>query len=236
MNDKSPSDQHASQIPHSLDDTSRGGKTLREAVSDALREAIIRGELGPGMRLQEIEIAEHYRTSRTPVREAFRQLESEGFLVIKPRRGAIVAPITSSDIREFYEIKSVLEGYAAGRAATRITQQEIARMEFLNQELRTKYEGGDISGMIKAHNEFHEVFVQASGNDQLCQLIKSLVNRFQRFRIALSHTPAIERSVKQHEEIIQAFREKNSELARELVAKNSMDGSEALMSQLRVAA
>lgn len=210
--------------------------TLREKVADALREEIVRGELPSGTRLQEIEISIKYKTSRTPVREAFRLLESEGFLLIKPRRGAIVAPISEKDIREFYEMKAILEGYAARCATPRLTDSEIERMSELNSELKECYKRSDVSGMVPAHNEFHQIFVKASGNEQLSSLIEGLVRRFQRYRIALSHTSAIAQSIESHEKILEAFRARDAELAAYLVSQNSEQGSAALMSTLKFAA
>ncbi len=209
--------------------------TLRERIADALRESIIRGELKPGERLQEVEIAASYTTSRTPVREAFRQLESEGFIVIRPRRGAVVSPITAKDIREFYEIKSVLESHAARLAVGNITDQQIAKMEQLNRELERLYRNADISGMIPVHNEFHEVFVRACGNDRLSSLIRALVKQFLRFRIALSHTDAVEKSIELHDDIIMAFRRRDPEAVSRLVAQNSSEGGEHLIENLKAA-
>ena len=134
--------------------------TLRERIADGLRESIVRGDLQPGARLQEIEVSEQYHTSRTPVREAFRQLESEGFLQIRARRGAVVTSITTRDISEFYEIKGVLEGHAARMATERLSSEQIDKMESYNEELEQCYREGDLGGMIKAHNQFHDAFVK----------------------------------------------------------------------------
>ena len=207
-------------------------KTLRERIVDGLREAIVLGEIAPGARLQEVEIAERYHTSRTPVREAFRQLESEGFVRIRARRGAVVTSMTPKDVREFYDIKSVLEGYAARCAAARLSDREIDRMEKLNRELGQCYEQGNVARIVQVHNEFHEVFVRACGNDRLVQLITGLVQQFQRFRIALSHTDAVRDSVEVHDEIIAAFRARDAQRAEELAAKNSLQGSESLIQGL----
>jgi len=206
--------------------------TLRERISDKLRDAIISGEIAPGTRLQEVEIAEQYKTSRTPVREAFRQLESEGFLLIRPRRGAVVSSITARDIREFYEVKSVLESFAAKRAVARISDEDIERMAELNQQMKELYQSSKISKMVPVHNEFHEVFVKAAGNERLASLISSLVRQFQRFRIALSHTEAIEESIRVHEQIIEAFRERNEDKVSELVSQNSHQGGELLINNI----
>ncbi|MBN2705569.1 MAG: GntR family transcriptional regulator, partial [Deltaproteobacteria bacterium] len=113
-----------------------GHKTLREKIVEVLRDAIIRQKIRPGERITELEVAERFGISRTPIREAFRQLESEGFLTIIPRKGAVVADIEEKDIRDFYEIKGVLEGYAARQAVARMTEKEILRLEQYNQEIR----------------------------------------------------------------------------------------------------
>jgi DNA-binding GntR family transcriptional regulator len=96
-------------------------QTLREKILENIRDAILKGDLKPGERVSEPDIAERYGISRTPIREAFRQLESEGYLTVIPRKGAVVAKHSEKDIEEFYSIKSVLEGYAAQLAAERMT-------------------------------------------------------------------------------------------------------------------
>ncbi len=201
-------------------------------IADSLREAIISAEIRAGERLQEVELAERFNSSRTPVREALRQLESEGFITIRPRRGATVAAITSKDIEEFYELKSVLEGFAARQAVTRITDDEVRRMSRLNDKLENLRQKGDIPAMVEVHNRFHEVFVQACGNERLGNLLKNLVNQYQRFRISLSHTDAIVESIEMHRQIVEAFRSRDAELAEELVRRNSLEGSKALLARL----
>lgn len=206
----------------------------RELIAETLREEIIRGTLSPDTRLQEIELSERFQTSRTPVREALRQLESEGFIAIRPRRGAVVTPITSKDIEEFYELKSVLEGYAARRATERLRDADISRMERLNNELDELRKSGDYLEMVEVHNRFHEVFVQNCGNERIASLIKGLVQQYQRLRISLSHTDAIQESIATHREIIQAFRERDANKAESLVRRNSLEGSQALVQRIRV--
>ncbi|MBL7663205.1 GntR family transcriptional regulator [bacterium] len=208
--------------------------TLRERIAEALRESIIKGELRPGSRLQEVDIAVAYNTSRTPVREAFRQLETEGFLQIRSRRGAFVTQVTPKDVREFYELKSVLESYAAKQAVTRLTDADIDRMSRLNRELKRLYEEQRYTEMIAIHNEFHEIFVRACGNDRLTGLITSLVKQFIRFRIAVSHTDAILESIEVHDRIIRAFRERDGERVAELVAHNSAQGANNLIQRMQI--
>ncbi len=85
-------------------------QTLREKILETIREAILKGDLKPGEKVAEPELAERFGISRTPIREAFRQLESEGYLTVIPRKGAVVAALSERDVQEFYAIKSILEG------------------------------------------------------------------------------------------------------------------------------
>ena len=84
-------------------------QTLREKILETIREAILRGALKPGEKVAEPELAERFGISRTPIREAFRQLESEGYLTVIPRKGAVVTALSERDVEEFYAIKSILE-------------------------------------------------------------------------------------------------------------------------------
>lgn len=102
-------------------------QTLRERILETIRDAILKGSLKPGEKVAEPELAERFGISRTPIREAFRQLESEGYLTVIPRKGAVVAALSEKDVDEFYAIKSILEGYAAELAATRLSEKDIEK-------------------------------------------------------------------------------------------------------------
>src|SRR5512143_3710958 len=99
--------------------------TLRERILETIRDAITSGKLKPGEKVAEPELAERMGISRTPIREAFRQLESEGYLTVIPRKGAVVISFSERDIEEFYAIKSILEGYAARLACLKLSNREI---------------------------------------------------------------------------------------------------------------
>jgi len=206
--------------------------TLRESIADSVREAIIQGALKPGTKLSEPELAKQFGISRTPIREAFRQLDSEGFLKIIPRRGARVVPLTEKDVVEFYEVKAVLEGHAARLAMPRLTVSDLNKMEHLNNEMERFHREGDFKGVFKLHNDFHEVFLRACGNEYLYQLLQMLISKFQRFRMLLSLTGRSEGSIAQHREIIGAFREKNIERAARLVTDNALLGREIIIGEI----
>ena len=207
-------------------------QTLRESIVDALRSSIMHGDLKPGSKISEPALALQYGISRTPVREALRQLDSEGFLRVTPRRGARVAPITERDVCEFYEIKAELEGYAARLATEHITDRELNKMEQLNSQMESYFQKGDHKRVFRLHNEFHEVFQRASGNEHLSQLIKLLVAKFQRFRILLTISGKSEGSFKQHRDIIAAFRNKDADKAELLVQENARFGKDVIIAKI----
>jgi DNA-binding GntR family transcriptional regulator len=180
--------------------------------------------------VSEPDIAERYGISRTPIREAFRQLESEGYLTVIPRKGAVVAKHSEKDIEEFYSIKSVLEGYAAQLAAERMTPKDIDKLEAINNRLEKLSKSKDVKTFFRAHNEFHEYFIRAAGNKKLHELIQQLLKKFEYLRIASLSLPGrMEISVQEHKKIIEAFRNNDGLTADLLVRKNAAYGGQVLL-------
>jgi len=203
--------------------------TLRERIADAIRDEIIHGRLKAGERVSEPEVATRYDISRTPVREAFRQLAAEGFLWLTPRRGARVTFLTEKDVSEFYDLKSVLEGYAAKLATERLQEKDFQKMENLNDQMERCHERGDLKKIAKIHMEFHNIFLSAAGNEQLYSMIGQLTNKFQRFTILLALSGKNPEAVLQHREIINAFRTRNAMRAEELVKSNALLGKQLMI-------
>ncbi len=208
-------------------------QTLREKILETIREAILRGTLKPGEKVAEPELAERFGISRTPIREAFRQLESEGYLTVVPRKGAVVASLSERDVEEFYAIKSILEGYAARIAATRMTEKDLERLEAINVRLEKLADEGDVKTFFRVHNEFHELFIKASDNEKLLELISQLMMKFNRLRMASLSLPGrMEISVQEHRKIIEAFRKHDGDMADKLVSKTAAYGGQVLIQSL----
>jgi DNA-binding GntR family transcriptional regulator len=184
----------------------------------------------PGERVSEPDLAERFGISRTPIREAFRQLESEGYLEVVPRKGAVVASLSERDIEEFYAIKIILEGFAARMAAEKLTEKDIDRLESINERLQQLAKEGDVKSFFRVHNEFHEVFIKASGNEKLLEMINQLVMRFKRLRLAsLSQPGRMEISVEEHRNMIQAFKKHDGDRADSLVRHAATIGAGVLI-------
>lgn len=208
-------------------------QTLREKILETIRESILKGQLKPGEKVAEPELAERFGISRTPIREAFRQLESEGYLTVIPRKGAVVTALSERAVEEFYAIKSILEGYAAQMAAENMADKDIEKLEAINQKLQELADEGDVKTFFRVHNEFHEVFIRAAGNEKLLELINQLMLKFNRFRLASLSLPGrMEISVKEHEKIIKAFKRKDGSQADNLVRKTASFGGQVLIQSM----
>jgi DNA-binding GntR family transcriptional regulator len=204
--------------------------TLREKILEHIRDAIISGSLKAGSRVSEPELAERYGISRTPIREAFRQLESEGYLTVIPRRGAVVSEFSQKDVEDFYAIKSILEGYAARQACNKLTGKELDKLQANNARLAVLADQNDIKAFFKIHNDFHVMFIKAADNEKLRELINSVETRFQRLRFMSLNMPGrMKISVQEHGKIIEAFRRRDAEAAEMLVRKNAEYGGRVLL-------
>jgi DNA-binding GntR family transcriptional regulator len=208
-------------------------KLLSEDIAESIKAAIIKGKFKPGEKISEGELAESMGISRTPLREAFRKLENEGFIEIIPRKGAVVTEIDAQEVYDLYEIKSTLEGLAARLAAVNMQDKDLEKLEKVNEELKVLIDQNDLEAFYKAHTRFHEGFVKLSGNRRLNQIISNLNDHFKRFGIVSLTLPGqYESAIKQHEEIIQAFRKGNEKLVEERVKTNVMTGGKVLIDHL----
>jgi len=211
-------------------------QTLREKILEMIRDAILKGTMKPGERVSEPELAERFGISRTPIREAFRQLESEGYLEVIPRKGAVVASLSERDIEEFYAIKIILEGFAAKMAAEKLSEKDIERLESINERLQKIADDGDVKSFFRVHNEFHDLFIKAAGNDKLYEMINQLVMRFKRLRLAsLSQPGRMEISVEEHRNMIEAFKNHDGERADSLVRHAATIGAGVLIQSMNEA-
>jgi len=205
-------------------------KPLRELVFEAIREAIVSGKLKPGERLMEIQLAEDLGVSRTPVREAIRKLEQEGFVFMVPRKGAYVADISMKDIAEVFEIRGALEGLAAELAAERATEEELERLERLLVEIGECIERQDVDQMIAKDTEFHDLLFSASHNQRLGQILSLLREQIQRFRSrTLARVERMKVALEEHRGIVEALGRRDSQLARSLAEAHIESAQSSLM-------
>ena len=191
---------------------------LGEQVARILTEAILEGVLKGGDQLVETELQKQFGISRSPLREAFRNLEKKGLVVIIPRRGTFVKRITRKDIKENFPVRAVLEGLAAREAYPKITENTIEQMSHVLDEMEKAVEENDTKAYWGSHIEFHDLFIKASGNDILINVLKTLRMHSLWYRFSYQYYKEdLHRSLDVHQKILDHFR--NQDIDPEEIAK-----------------
>ena len=176
-----------------------------------LKAAVVNGDLAPGEALNEAELARQWEVSRTPVREAIRQLEQEHLVRWSPRRGATVAGITVAGVRDLYEVREVLEGLAAQLAAQHAGGEELAQLEGLAAAIRKAHEGGDLPEAIRLDDQLHRSLVRSTGNRVLEAHLGRILDRVLMGRMTVRRDPGrIDEIVLEHDRIVSALRQRDS--------------------------
>jgi DNA-binding GntR family transcriptional regulator len=183
-------------------------KSLRERIYQILRDDITYGKLTPGERLVEDDLSRRFRASRTPVREALRQLESEGQIYFQRNKGIIVSKLTLKDVEELYGLRWVLESYAAHLAAERPQRNGVVYLKSLQKMMAKAAKDRDSTGWFKANALFHDFFSENSGHSHLTQQLELIKRKIYRFRYIALFTlkdPYIKSYLKDHERIIEGY-------------------------------
>lgn len=157
-------------------------RPLRELVYEELKRQILVGEIAPGTRMMEIELADEMGVSRTPIREAIRKLEKEGLVIIEPRRGAYASDISIKDMLDVLEVRQDLEGMAASMAAEKVTEEEKRDFAQANAAYKEAIRNGKTEEIIRCDERFHQLIVGYSGNKTLMQLLSQVQELALRFR------------------------------------------------------
>ena len=173
---------------------------LRDVVFNTLREAILRGDLVPGERLMELQLAAKLGVSRTPIREAIRMLEQEGLAITIPRKGAIVAGMTEKDMQDVLEIREALEELSVQVACDKITEEEVARLRENMENFEDSLKSGDLKRMAEADVEFHDVIYQATDNLKLINMLNNLREQMYRYRVEYLKNPS------NHEQLLRSMK------------------------------
>ncbi|MCI8292443.1 MAG: GntR family transcriptional regulator [Hespellia sp.] len=191
---------------------------LRDVVFHTLRQEILRGELKPGERLMEIQLANRLGVSRTPVREAMHKLELEGLVLMIPRRGAEVADITEKSMRDVLEVRRVLEEFAVKLACERISQREIQELRQVADDFGKILGRQDITEVADADEAFHDVIFRATGNDRLIQLLNNLREQMYRYRAEYLKREEFHRALlNEHQDIIERIVNRDQEEAAKII-------------------
>ena len=205
-------------------------KPLRELVCEHIREAIINGTFAPGERLMEIQMADEMGVSRTPVREAIRKLEMEGFVVMIPRRGTYVSNMSIKDINDVYEIRISLDTLAAGLAAERISDEELEELQRLLVKVGNAIEENDMAKVVEADIEFHDVLYKASRNERLRNIINNLREQITVIRgVSMRYPGRLKDTQEEHRRLVESIAARDVEKSQEIARIHLENAERTLM-------
>ncbi len=189
-------------------------RPVREMVMLTMRQAILTGRLMPGDRLMEIQLAGQMGVSRTPIREAIKNLAAEGLVNMIPNRGAYVSDISEKGVMDVLEVRRTLEGLAVSRAVRRIDGEGLKKLNEARLRCKEVFGAGDIHEMVQADIDFHDVILDSTGNDRLVEIMNNLAYRIHRYRYEFirdtSHHPAI---LHEHDKVYEEILDRNEDMA-----------------------
>lgn len=223
----------------SLPDTSLAlpaSRTTAVAVAEAIRTAIATGQFQPGQRLKEVELAEMLAVSRTPVREAIRMLQRDDLVEVVPNRGATVKPFRLAEFEEVCDLRAVLEGRAAYRAAQRLDRATIAELEASVRRSAEYLEHGELSNVIAEDRRFHGAIVEAAASARLAQMVAGVAELSLDYRLLLWHRrTAAERdaAIQAHRDVVAALSAGDGADAERAMREHLLDAGEFLTAHLR---
>jgi DNA-binding GntR family transcriptional regulator len=180
--------------------------TRADEILSRLESEILSGVLAPGARLEESELAERFDCSRTPVREALRQLASEALISMRPRQAATVVALSASKLLEMFQVMAELEGLCARLAARRASPVQIEKLRATQVELSSMAETDQVDAFYEANRRFHELIYEASQNAFLAEQTRSLRNRVSTYRKLV--TQKLRRridTIDEHDQVISAI-------------------------------
>lgn len=207
---------------------------LRDVVFNTLREAILKGELKPGERLMELQLASKLGVSRTPIREAIRMLELEGLAVTVPRKGAEVAKMTEKDMEDVLQIREALDELAVQIACKQITEEQLEKLKEAMDIFEESSKFNDVKKIAEADVSFHDVIYEATGNSKLVTLLSNLREQIYRYRVEyLKDEKNYPTLIQEHHDIYNGLLEGSKERGTEAMHRHVQNQAEAVKAIIR---
>lgn len=194
---------------------------LRDVVFQTLREAILKGELQPGERLMELQLASKLGVSRTPIREAIRMLEQEGLAVTIPRRGAEVAKMTEKDMEDVLTIREALDILAVQLAADNINREQLSELEEAVEIFENATQTGNVREIAITDVTFHDIIYRATGNPKLVVMLNNLREQIYRYRVEyLKDDRNYPMLIEEHRQIFEALQRRDKDAVTDVMKKH----------------
>lgn len=207
---------------------------LHDQVASRLRTMLIEGHIAPGAKLNERELCEQLRVSRTPLREAIKLLAAEGLVDLLPNRGAVAVKLTEADVVNTFELLSMLEAMSGELAAQRITDAELAELRALHYEMMACFSRRDLSGYYRINARIHAAINEAAKNPVLASTYRSTNARVQslRFRTNQNETKWAD-AVAEHERMIEALSARDPAAMRQVLIEHLNRKRDTVLELLR---
>ncbi len=207
--------------------------SLHDRTTEHLRDLIVAGELESGDKLSERELMERYGFPRTPLREAFKVLATEGLVDRSPNRGAHVAKVGIKEIEQIIEVLQALEAQAARLLVERITQREIDQIVAVHTLMVEHRRAGRLMAYFNTNQDLHQLIISASGNPFLAKAYASHSARIRRFRyLGNEQTERWKSATSEHEQILDAIKERNGQLLEALLCTHLKKGWRVVKEQM----
>jgi len=194
---------------------------LKDWAYDTIKESILNLRVPPGAQLHIEDLADQMGVSRTPVREALLRLESDGLVRAVPRVGFFVTEITRRDLEDLFELRALLESFAAEKAASLLTDDELARVDRLLEASVSAVEQGDMDRFLETEIAFHTLFIERAPNRHLIAMMESLQDLTYRERVlSLESLKNVRESLNEHQRIVEALHQRDGELTGRLMREH----------------
>lgn len=203
------------------------------AVTEVIKEAIVDGRLEPGRRLKEEELAREFGISRTPVREALLILQAEGFVEATPNRGATVRAHDAEDLEDLYQLRALLEGYAARRAAGHILDEHLADL-WASCERFDELDDGNIAELVRENLFFHQTILDVASTPRTASMVRNVIELPLVYKSYVWYSPDQKRiSAHFHRQITKALEAHDAERAELVMKEHLYEARDLLVAHLR---
>lgn len=206
---------------------------LRELVFTTLRQAILKGEIQPGERLMEIQLAEKMGDSRTPIREAIRKLANEGLVTMIPRKGAIVAGISEKMLMDVLQVRMTLEKMAYECAFRYITDEQLDELKAAEKEFEEAIRSNDLVKIAEMDEKFHFIIYNAAQNDKLREILTNLRENMYRYRMEYAkNRESREQLIKEHNGLIETLLKRDSVEGLKIVEEHIRNQEQVILTKI----
>lgn len=205
--------------------------SLQDEIVQVLRKAIISGEVQPGQRLIEAELADTFGVSRAPLREALRELSADGLVQIVPRRGTFVVKLSDDDIREIYSLRLALESLAVEVLVDKSTPDQLAALQEIIQEIKGALQQSDKWRVVQLDMRFHELMCALSGHSRLTKAWLRMSDQLHSFFAAADHLYEDKQIIERHQLLVDAIASGSREDALAAIREHIVNAADRLLGQ-----